>query len=1333
MPSEDGPRRFLIATAVAHYKNAPDWDRPSLLDARQQIIDLFTGTFGYQHISDPGLDPTQHQLTERLREFCRWSELRADDMVAVYIAGHGEVLTEEQGGGHVLLTHDTSPDDVADALATELLARKMLLDTKVRRLLLMLDTCYSGQGGHELVSTALNRIQHPWSRTSGSALVLVSSSQPMEQAETGRFPRLLGQAVQDLATAGHAPAVLALDAVVKHMNRAPGHQRVGLTLAQLTGEVPPFLPNPRHHPQLREMDLAMQQDLLWQQEAGRRDVELRSRLLVRARGHDDRGTGWWFTGRRTALEDVTGWLSREPTAVGRPDVLVVTAGPGSGKTAILGLLAALAHPEIRRTVPVHSLDLPTETEAAARRIDVAIYAQTLTDQQVLTAIAAAARTQATTARELLAALENRPEPLTVLIDGLDEAATPDRLCDTVLHPLITYGNSRIRLLLGTRPHLLPRLGLNRDQHIDLDADRYADPTAVAAYAARNLVSAHPNSPYAGLRTLDTYAYAVAEAAGRSFLVARILAGTLAATPHLSNPRDPAWRASLPRKADQAMAADLTQRLRADAPRAIDLLTPLAYAEGQGLPWEDLWADIATATSGRPHTDEDLHWLRTHAGSYIVEAEEDGRSAYRLYHQAMADHLRTLCDDTDIHAAITRTLTDHVPLRTDGSRDWARAHPYSRYHASTHAAHGDCLDELLEDPEYLVHADPDGLAPHLHTAHSARARLSAAVYRSSIGTHRAATPEERRGILALDAARYKAPVLQAALNSRAQPGQWIPLHATGSSASRALRNTLTGHTDSITALACATLDGRPVTVTGSNDQTVRIWDLATGQPIGRPLIGHTGPVTAVACTTLDGRPVTVTGSNDQTVRIWDLATGQPIGQPLWDGAHSIDAVSCTALNGRPVAATVSKSGVGLRLWDLTTGQPIGRSLHLRAVAIACTTLDGQPVAVTRAGLPNPEDMAQIVDLPIDFAGDGYRTLGTVDQTDSVTAVTCTLLNDRPVTVIGSSDGIARMWDLTTCQPIGKPLIGHTGSVTAVACTTLDGRPVAVTGSTDSTIRIWDLTTEKPIDWPLADPTDKVQAVACTVLDGRPVAVTGSNNGLRKWDLTTGQPGEAVNPGDVAWVMSVGCTHLNDRPVAVAVTGSRFLQPRTRDIKRAVRIWDLTTGQPIDLPLTDHTGWINAVACSVLDSHPIAVTVTGPDDRAVRIWDLTTGQPMGQPLTGHTNAVWSVACTFIGGRPVAVTGSFDRTVRIWDLTTGQPMGQPLTGHSGPVTAVACMTLDGQPVALTGSIDRTLRIWDLSTRAENALIQLPDECSAISTLGATWIICAFDSDIATYGRSL
>ncbi|MDT3728051.1 caspase family protein, partial [Streptomyces sp. DSM 41972] len=904
-PSE--PRRYLIATAVSHYPRAEGlgWDRPGLADARRRVVDLFTGQLGYRHVSDLGLDPTAHQLTAGLRAFCRDPDRRPDDILAVYIAAHGEILED---GEHVILTSDTDPDDIDDALTTLTLARKMLRGTQVRRLLLMLDTCFSGQGGNELLATAAG-LKAQWGGEAESGLALLVSAQRNEFAETGAFPDLLGAAVTSLATAGHGPRELALDALVAEMRnhpKKPSHQTTGMEIIGLTGAIPPFFPNPRHDARLTHIDMALQQTSAWQAQADRREIEYRTRLLRRAMGHSDPSrTGWWFAGRREALEDITGWLSDLPPE--RP-ALAVTAGPGSGKTAVLGLIATLAHPDHRRTVPLDTLDLDRDHLPADDCLDVAVYAQSLTDQQVLEAIAASARIPATTVAELLNGLPETAHPdrrpLTVLIDALDEAETPDTLCGHILRPLIDHGGSRIRLLLGTRPHLLPRLGLRREDHIDLDSPTYADPQAVMTYAVRNLLEAARNSPYLECRPGMTRAVAreVASAAGTSFLVARIAAGTLAARPDIPDPTDAAWRRSLPKLPAEAIHRDLTGRLGDHARRAVDLLRPLAFAQGQGLPWEDIWAPVATAVSGHTYTNDDLRWLCDAAGAYVVEATEDGRSVYRLYHEAMAEHLRDGQDATAVHAAIATALRRQVPYRADATRDWARAHPYTLRHLATHAGLGQCLDDAVTDTEYLVHAVPDELVRHLDLTTTEDGRLHAAVYRASLGRHRSLTAADRRQLLAVDAARYGAERTLHALNDAMPAASWKPVFATGSGVSSALRNTLTGHNSPVTAMACTQLDGRPIAVTGAGDGTIRLWNLTTGQPTGQPLTGHNSTVYAVACTQLDGRPTAITGGDDGTIRLWNLTTGQPTGQPLTGHNSTVYAVACTQLDGHPTAIT-----------------------------------------------------------------------------------------------------------------------------------------------------------------------------------------------------------------------------------------------------------------------------------------------------------------------------------------------------------------------------------------------------------------------------------------------
>ncbi|MEU0247328.1 caspase family protein, partial [Streptomyces sp. NPDC006235] len=862
---EEGPRRFLIATAVSRYPKCPQWDRPGLAEARDQIIELFTGTLGYRHQTGLGLDPNKTQLTDQLRAFCTSPERREDDLVVVYLSGHGEVL--EDGGEHVLLMADADPADVTyTALPTADLVR-VLRGTRLRRLLLILDTCYSGQGGNELAAAALERLGAQWGQgPSSSGLVIVSSAQPHQQAQVGAFPDLLVKAVGSQATAGHAPAHLSVSAVVQHINDhpdKPGYQHISLSLLGLSGEPPDFLTNPRHDIRLTDVDLALQDAAEFDAYALQRETEFTSRLLVRAMGyHGDGGQGWWFCGRHQALSDLAAWLKQDGNHAQqqRPDrggagecVRVVTAGPGSGKTAVLGLVSALSLPERRRTVPVGALGLGSAQIPHEGSIDVVMYAQNLTNSQVLSGLAAAAGFKCASVGEFLEALGQRTsartQPFTVLIDALDEAATPDTLCAQIVRPLIEHARGHIRLLLGTRPYLLDRLGLSshpqrRDSRIiDLDSPRYADREALLAYTMRNLLQSHRTSPYRSTTPslLRAVAQAVGDAAGMSFLVARFAAYTLASAEQaVPDPYDVRWRAGLPRHAGQAMREDLTRRLGTDAQRATDLLRPLAYAEGQGLPWEDIWAPLASAISGSAYTDEDLLWLRRNAGSYVVEATENGRSAYRLYHQALTEHLRDNTDSVTVHSAFVDTLMDSVPLRGDATRDWSRAHPYALNHLATHAAAAGRIDDLLDHTEYLVHASPPGLTPHLQDASTPQARLTAAVYRTSYDLHVTATPTVRRNLLALNAARAGADILLRQLNSYARSTEWLPAWATGNDFTPALRHTLTERAKDAHTVACTVLDGRTVAVIGTGygygadaQGGVYVWDLTSGHLLGDP--------------------------------------------------------------------------------------------------------------------------------------------------------------------------------------------------------------------------------------------------------------------------------------------------------------------------------------------------------------------------------------------------------------------------------------------------------------------------------------------------------------------
>jgi WD40 repeat protein len=91
-----------------------------------------------------------------------------------------------------------------------------------------------------------------------------------------------------------------------------------------------------------------------------------------------------------------------------------------------------------------------------------------------------------------------------------------------------------------------------------------------------------------------------------------------------------------------------------------------------------------------------------------------------------------------------------------------------------------------------------------------------------------------------------------------------------------------------------LDGHRA-VSASEDGTLRLWDLESGQTI-RSLESHTNWVSAVSVTP-DGRRA-VSASQDQTLRLWDLDNGKEIA--TFTGENGM--VSCAfAPDGRAIVA------------------------------------------------------------------------------------------------------------------------------------------------------------------------------------------------------------------------------------------------------------------------------------------------------------------------------------------------------------------------------------------------------------------------------------------------
>ncbi|MFF7935883.1 caspase family protein [Streptomyces sp. NPDC007940] len=711
-------RRFLISTAVTDVRDDPEAERPELAEDVRRIDELFLGELHYARGADPGLNPTREHLIATLRAFATSPDRCPDDYVVLYIAAHGVV---GDGGRHYLLLHDSGHDLLTTALRTEDLVSYLWEDTAVERLLVLIDTCYAEEGTDRALREALvaKGSQEPVTGHGSTGLVLVASSRRKEEAYPGALSSAFARAVRGKVAAGYVPAHIRLSDVMAAISddpQVPVAQRPVWSLARASGDIPAFLPNPHHVPdaaglKVEEIDRMI---ALGSRERDLRDQDMRGFFMPRARGTDlPTDEVWDFTGRHAALADLTSWLS--PRRSGER-LCVVTGDPGSGKSSLLGMVAVLTDPERGASVPRAGLP---RTLPEPGDVHESINASHLSTRQILDALSAAAGCAAESLGALTAHLQTRTDPLVVLLDSLDEALSPHETVDELLTPLTDPElQLPLRLLVGARRHVAARLP-EAAESIDLDSERHGDPYAVRAYTRKLLCTPGSVLATAPRPLVDDIAEAVAEAAGRSFLVARITARTIAREVRRPDPRDQRWRDELPRLPGEAMERDLVQRLGSRAAEARDLLRPLAYAQGAGLPWAGVWARLASALSGRTYTDDDIVWLRKQAGSYVVESVDDGGSVYRVYHRALIEYLRENRDTEKVQRTVTRTL-QHVD------------HPYVRRYLALHAGEGGVLDPLVQDARFVLTAAPAQLLTALSRVRTAAGRRAVKALRDLEG-------------------------------------------------------------------------------------------------------------------------------------------------------------------------------------------------------------------------------------------------------------------------------------------------------------------------------------------------------------------------------------------------------------------------------------------------------------------------------------------------------------------------------------------------------------------------------------------------------------------------
>ncbi|MEM8719542.1 MAG: hypothetical protein AAGE84_09575 [Cyanobacteria bacterium P01_G01_bin.39] len=259
--------------------------------------------------------------------------------------------------------------------------------------------------------------------------------------------------------------------------------------------------------------------------------------------------------------------------------------------------------------------------------------------------------------------------------------------------------------------------------------------------------------------------------------------------------------------------------------------------------------------------------------------------------------------------------------------------------------------------------------------------------------------------------------------------------------------LVGHTSTVRCLAIANLENdnnQPVIISGSFDNTIKIWHLNQGELI--KTLNLTSHVNAIAVTPDGGNFISV--GDDGKIQIWNISSNTP---------HTINAHSnrILAVAVSPDGKTIFSGGRdhSIKSWNYDTGK-----------------------------ISRIKEKGKTQDSLIDDYG---------------TVIALDVSSDGKLLAISTGDNIVRLWRLETFESYPTNF-QHSDLVWSIAISP-DGQTL-VCGCRDRSIKLWDISTGK-LQHNLTEHSAEVWSVAINP-DGNTLASGSGDHHVKLWNLKTG---------------------------------------------------------------------------------------------------------------------------------------------------------------------------------------------------------------------------------------
>ncbi|CAE7876680.1 unnamed protein product, partial [Symbiodinium necroappetens] len=253
-----------------------------------------------------------------------------------------------------------------------------------------------------------------------------------------------------------------------------------------------------------------------------------------------------------------------------------------------------------------------------------------------------------------------------------------------------------------------------------------------------------------------------------------------------------------------------------------------------------------------------------------------------------------------------------------------------------------------------------------------------------------------------------------------------LGGTGESVSKLL-----GHKE---AVRCLCLLSEEVLASGSNDNTIRIWNLRSKEVL-QVLSGHTSLVLGLV--RLNDTQL-ASASFDRTIRLWNLAEPEEDGRVLKGHSNWVRCL-CRTSAGSLVSGSDDET---LRVWKSDTGEEV-RELRGHTNYVNCLCQASPELLASGSA----DRTVRLWDLA------SWTTVRVLEGLTGRVSSLCLLAPNH--LAAADREGRLIVWAVESGEPVHEIKSAHSKEIGALTVATVRGGHVLCSGSEDSTLKLWQL--------------------------------------------------------------------------------------------------------------------------------------------------------------------------------------------------------------------------------------------------------------------------------------